>query len=360
MKRASKLASLGLVASVLSLCVAETVTRLLGLAPTVHNIQPGREKTSYMISDNPVLGYELKKNYRDIRSDSWESFAEINSHGQRDIERTFAKPPGTKRILMLGDSVVLGLAIRDLDDTITRRLERLYAASHPDMPVEVLNFGLAGYCTRGEAELLRVKGVKYDPDLVVVVFVENDFFDYNDNVWAYKFARPPGMEKLFLISHLFRTMSLRLDLFHFRAEVDPEYQRNWSREAIGANNVDRGLWAIRQMADEHGFDTILLAWPRFDRDKVSYPKYLFTNGEPRRLRVEAIAEKYGIRTVRLDRYFYEDFGDRAVRDEVPAGVRIHRFYTYDHWHPSSRGSGRVAEVIRRVLDEETGFIAAPD
>ena len=344
----------------LAVCLAgaELFARVRRIAPVVHNIQPGREKTSYRVSDNPILGYELKPNYRDIRPDSWESFEAINSHGLRDVERPIAKPPATRRLLLLGDSVVLGLGIRSISETLSQQLEQLYARDNTGERIEVLGAGLAGYCTRGEAELLRVKGVQYAPDLVALVFVENDFHDYNDNIWAYKFRRPPGTEWLFLKSHLFRALALRFDWFHFRAEVDPEYQRNWSANAVGPDNVTEGLHVIRKLADGNGFETVVLIWPRFEGRRVFYPRNLFDEDEPDRLRVETIAETIGLPTVRLDRYFYEDYMDRVRRDEVPADTPIQDVYTFDLWHPSTEGAPRVAEVLKRALRERAGFPAA--
>ena len=49
----------------------------------------------------------------------------------------------------------------------------------PSGDVQVLNVAVIGYCTRAEVELLKVKGLQYDPDEVILVFVENDFDNFN-------------------------------------------------------------------------------------------------------------------------------------------------------------------------------------
>ena len=56
-------------------------------------------------------------------------------------------------------------------------MERIYVDEGED--VQVLNVATIGYCTRSEVELLRVKGLPFQPDRVVLVFVENDFDNFN-------------------------------------------------------------------------------------------------------------------------------------------------------------------------------------
>ena len=73
------------------------------------------------------------------------------------------KPDGVRRILLLGDSVVEGYGLPE-PETLSRQLEDLY----PEGSVEVLNFGVSAYCTRAEIELLEVKGLAFDPDIVVL------------------------------------------------------------------------------------------------------------------------------------------------------------------------------------------------
>jgi len=339
------------------LLLAEGIVRYLKVAPVVYNIQPGRE--SYVFSDNPILGYELKANYRDIRPDNWGSFEFINSHGQRDIERTFQKPKGTIRVLLLGDSVVIGLAIRDLEETVSRQLEKLYSRISSDRKIEVLNFGITGYCTLGEAELLRVKGVKFEPDIVVLVFTENDFLDYNDNVWVCKFQRPPGVEWLFLNSHLFRAASLKFNWFHFRAEVDPEYHRNWNKDAIGKDNVEAGLKMVRDLAEEHDFNLIVLIWPRFENEKCFYPDFVLDKEDKDKLAVEVIAARNKIPTVRLDRYFQEDYMNRIRAGDISSKMSIQEAYVFDTMHPGKEGTPRIAKILERVLREHAGFPKPP-
>ena len=99
--------------------------------------------------------------------------AVINSLGLRDYERTYAKPPGTFRVLVLGDSFVEAIQV-PLEQTFTARLEKCLAG-RASQPVEVINAGVSGYGP-GEALLYFThEGVKFQPDLVLLaIFIGND------------------------------------------------------------------------------------------------------------------------------------------------------------------------------------------
>jgi len=91
---------------------------------------------------------------------------EINSQGWRDVERPVAKPPGTMRVLLLGDSFTEGLQV-PLEEIYARRLEdRLREALAA--PVEVINTGISGFGTAGELLLLQSRGAEYRPDVVLL------------------------------------------------------------------------------------------------------------------------------------------------------------------------------------------------
>lgn len=98
----------------------------------------------------------------------------INSHGYRDLERTLEKPPGTWRIAVLGDSVTFGWGVR-LEDVFTQRIEKRFNQRPDRYTYEVLNFGVPAYNTAQEVADFEAHGLAYDPDVVLLIFVDNDF-----------------------------------------------------------------------------------------------------------------------------------------------------------------------------------------
>jgi lysophospholipase L1-like esterase len=97
----------------------------------------------------------------------------INAHGFRDRERTEAKPAGTRRIVILGDSFVEALQV-PLEDTFGALLETRLGGGRG--PVEVLNLGVSSTGTGQQLLLFRDRGRRYAPDVVVLAFFTgNDF-----------------------------------------------------------------------------------------------------------------------------------------------------------------------------------------
>jgi hypothetical protein len=72
--------------------------------------------------------------------------------------------------VVIGDSVTRGVV--PLDALYTRQFERLLRQS--GMKVEVVTIGCGGWSTDQELEALRLEGLAYDPDVVLVQFDAND------------------------------------------------------------------------------------------------------------------------------------------------------------------------------------------
>lgn len=99
----------------------------------------------------------------------------FNSDGFRDREWTKQKPPGTRRIAMLGDSFTCGMGVHE-PDTLPRQLEAALQSTSPTSVkrIEVMNFGIAGWDTRTERLCYDTIAREFHPDLVVLVMVHND------------------------------------------------------------------------------------------------------------------------------------------------------------------------------------------
>ena len=102
------------------------------------------------------------------------TYVQISSQGLRDREFELEKAAGVTRILLLGDSMVDGLEV-PLENTFAKQLERLFRESGRN--VEVINGGHYGYGTDQELLAYRLRGHKYQPDVVVLCFTTNDIED---------------------------------------------------------------------------------------------------------------------------------------------------------------------------------------
>lgn len=97
-----------------------------------------------------------------------------NSRGYRDHEHTLEKDDGTFRIVILGDSVVQGHRIEDVNDTFGKVLERKLNEDAEDRLFETIHLARGGYTTRQELTILRDEALGYAPDLIVLNYVLND------------------------------------------------------------------------------------------------------------------------------------------------------------------------------------------
>ena len=337
--------TLGAMLLVLLLC--ELAAWGLNLAPLPRMIRLSDVNSPYQVSKNPILGYEIKKDYRNDKADGVVSFASSNSHGQRDIERVEKKPAGVRRILLLGDSVVESLEVKEIDDLMNRQLEMLYG----DDKTEVLNFGVNGYCTLAEVELLRTKGLKFDPDMVVLVFVDNDFNNFNAAAGGTA-ANIEGLQRGILKDADYRKKSPVLRFFFehshlFRAVAMAGRQKAdkvaGNRKALGDNNVVEGLEMLRKLADEQQFEVLIVIWPTFEEDAI-VDRMLLRGSEM--MPIEVLAAMYHFPTVRLSERFNEQWKSQKLTDN-PCD-----FYTVgDNMHVKEVGSGAAAQVLKSVIDD---------
>lgn len=131
-------------------------------------------------SDPRIYAYDRTKGWFHVPGSHGQSFlggpdqgsVRINALGLRGPELG-SKKPGTRRVLVFGDSFVFGVGV-DEEHLLTSQLEILFNATS-DGRFEVVNMGVSGYSTDQEYILMQELGVDLSPDLVVVVVCDNDF-----------------------------------------------------------------------------------------------------------------------------------------------------------------------------------------
>jgi hypothetical protein len=103
------------------------------------------------------------------------AYLTINSLGYRDVEHIEAKPSGTFRIAVLGDSFSEARQV-DISDTYWKLLEGIVSAcpTLAGRKVEVLNFGVGGYSTTQSLLTLDLHALDFEPDLVLLGFLSGN------------------------------------------------------------------------------------------------------------------------------------------------------------------------------------------
>lgn len=98
-----------------------------------------------------------------------------NSQGFRsDREFTTEKPAGVKRVIGVGDSGMWGWDA-DQNQGYMEIMERTLNTRENAPVVEMINLAVPGYNTFQELMALRLKGLGYRPDVVVIGWCVNDF-----------------------------------------------------------------------------------------------------------------------------------------------------------------------------------------
>src|SRR5213594_2748051 len=157
-----------LLALVVSLALAALVLegglRLLGMGP-----QPTINRFDKDLGWVKAPGARAERRTREF-----EVHFEINSLGLRQDEMAGpTKPPGTYRVLLLGDSFVLGYTV-ERADLFVDLLARWWQAE--GRKVDVINGGTEGYSTDQEVLWLDKHGRHFQTDLVLLFPYENDLY----------------------------------------------------------------------------------------------------------------------------------------------------------------------------------------
>jgi len=158
-----------LVAGSVMFCV---VALEVGLRVAGYPHQPAR-----LSCYDPIIGNVYCAGVEAYPNNAYDSrfVVRINTEGMADREYQRAKPPGTLRIALLGDSVTASIDVRPTqkfkalwEDALTARLGR---------PVEILNFAIEGACTWDQLQLFHLRARHFQPDYVVLGFF------WGNDVW---------------------------------------------------------------------------------------------------------------------------------------------------------------------------------
>jgi lysophospholipase L1-like esterase len=128
-----------------------------------------------LFMQDPVVGHRPQPGAR-IRYSTAEFTTDlaINGQGVRDDEEIGPKAPDERRVVILGDSLVLSVQV-PLGDTFGEILERRLSAADPAHRWRVINAGVQGYGPVQEWLFFRNVVSELEPDIVLVmVFVAND------------------------------------------------------------------------------------------------------------------------------------------------------------------------------------------
>ena len=148
-----------------------------------------------------VTGTSLRAGMEGWQRDEGRAYVRISSQGLRDREHRIAKPAGTYRIAVLGDSYAEAMQV-EMDHAFWALLpEKLKACGFAGgKSIETVNFGVSGYGTSHELLTLQSRVWQYQPDMVLLAFFPGN--DVRNNSQALEGEKRPYFSlkdgKLFL------------------------------------------------------------------------------------------------------------------------------------------------------------------
>jgi lysophospholipase L1-like esterase len=296
----------------------------------------------------------------------------ISPQGLRDRIFAVPKPPGTHRILVLGDSIAYGVGVAP-GETFAKVLER--QLDRPGRRVEVINAGVLGYTAYNEERYYAARGRDFQPDVVVVAFCMNDVADPELH-WSgtrHEVGEIPAAaipDPAYYATHVARILGPRLPLIGRGSEIlrriallrDPRRapawathlstrvgDRLWPTYVTGEDDLDirvltdpespqwrwlRGVYArLRQEVDGDGARLVILVVPLAFQLEDGYPflpqrefaRYC------REARVECVDVLDAMRAHRAEGMFPPAQDDWA-----------------DVWHPTAAGHRVIAAALEGV------------
>jgi lysophospholipase L1-like esterase len=161
--------------ALLFLAIAAAQFALFEIALRVWGHSEAAPSFQALFMPDPAIGYRLRPNARTrFVTAEFETDIAINGQGVRDDEPIGPKPPNERRIVVLGDSLVLSVQVQD-GQTFCRLLQNRLNAGGGLIRYRVINAGVQGYGPVEELLFFRRIAKAFQPDLVIAtVFVGND------------------------------------------------------------------------------------------------------------------------------------------------------------------------------------------
>lgn len=173
-----------------------------------------------------------------------------NSAGFHDVEHSIEKVKGQYRIVVLGDSFIEGLQV-PIENGFTRQLEVELQKKWRDRQVEVINLGLSGLGPAQYYHILKKKGLRYRPDIVImVVLPDNDFRDSHAGLSGSKFKPYYSIDSNSDLQYLPPQVSRRS--FVFRSFLKKSVLLQRVRKLIGNHPVESWLAQVGLLAPDEG------------------------------------------------------------------------------------------------------------
>lgn len=257
--------------------------------------------------------YQLQPN---LDTDFGHKSLRTNADGMRaDRDYPVRRRPNSVRIVGIGDSGMFGWGTEQ-NENYMAVLESLLTLRNDGITYEVLNLAVPGYNTRLEVEHLRAVGLKYQPDIVVLGWCENDYS--LPTFLVEQSALPRSFS--FLHALLFARADFvdAINGIHFRdrREYNPDQVAPEMEHGAGVDGVRQALADLRNLGQQHGFSVLVFG--------------------PMKETEIALCKEVGLP-------YYNTY-ERIADDNIPEEWAVH------FMHPRPEGHRLLAEHLEKELE----------
>jgi lysophospholipase L1-like esterase len=300
--------------------ICEPLIRVYLHYNTVYDI----EMTRYAMnvkedSKNPKIGHVHKPG---SNMELMDVNVSINSDGLRDRDYPIERGDAY-RIIFLGDSLTFGWGVEQ-EYTFQYLLEEEISKT---TPTEIINFGTGNYNTEQEVNLFFEKGVKYNPDKVVLFYFINDAeaTPEKSGLWFLGYSH-------FISFYWSRINSLMNNIAAAKSYKD-YYTALYMDDQEGWINSRKAMLELRDYCLENAiaFQVVLLPELHDTNNLIFGEVYN---------QISLFLQQSGIEYMSLAKLF-SDHGDQ-----------MELWVSYDDAHPNNLAHGKIAETLVEFISEK--------
>lgn len=242
----------------------------------------------------------------------------INTLGFWDRDYAIPKPPGVFRVAVLTGSIANDGTLPDEARFPAVLEEELARTAPPGVTIDVVNMGVEGYNTMQQVRVLEKTGLRYEPDLVLVVHMLTSANPQDGS--GRRLGQSFFTSRLQLLAAMATSGS--------RCAMFAPFYEGYSFDLVLRSSLERLLLLGRL---EH-FDTVVAVVPAVEEFDDPLCRSLYE-------RVDAVAVDLGIDTIRV----FDAFVGSPVADFAKADQDM------DVCHPNARGHALIAATLAKVL-----------
>jgi tetratricopeptide (TPR) repeat protein len=261
-----------------------------------------------------------------------------------DIPRSVSRAPGTVRVAVLGDSYIWGDGLEP-GEAWGHQLERQLCRRYSN--VETMSWGILGWRSSQELAFLADHGSRFDIDLLIMGFVENDPVFNNCDLKRFTWQEScswKNLEKLFPGFGLFFSSYLNNVLTkRFLPEYDEERWLNCLYSEKNLKEYQETLKTLTDLSKRDGFEVLYVLTPgvQFEKSRFFFDKII------------PVLEEAGFKVLDLEPGAEKQFGTTPVRQRWASSWNAHPGKDIAAWFGAEvadwlEHSGTLARAARDI------------